>query len=90
MMARRDDQLLEFPCSFAIKAMGLAEDDFDALVVSLVRQHVDDLGGEAVSSKPSSAGKYLSVTVTIEAQNREQLDNIYRSLHAHERVLMAL
>jgi len=89
-MARRDDQLLEFPCRFAIKAMGLAEDNFDALVVSLVRRHVDDLDEGAVNSKPSSAGKYISVTVTIEAQNREQLDDIYRSLHAHERVLMAL
>ncbi len=89
-MARQDDQLMEFPCRFAIKAMGLAQDDFDVLVVSLVRQHVTDLSEGAVSTKPSAAGKYLSVTVTFEAKSREQLDNIYRSLTGHERVLMAL
>lgn len=89
-MALKDDQLMEFPCHFSVKAMGLAEDDFDALVVSLVREHVDDLHEGAVSIKPSAAGKYLSVTVTFEAESREQLDDIYRSLTGHERVLMAL
>lgn len=89
-MTRHDDQLMEFPCSFAIKAMGLAQDDFDALVVSLVRQHVAELGEGAVSTKLSAAGKYLSVTVTFEAESRAQLDGIYRSISGHERVLMAL
>ena len=84
------NQLMEFPCTFAIKAMGLAEDDFDALVVSLVTEHVTDLKEGAVSVKPSAGGKYLSVTVTFEAESREQLDNLYRSVTAHERVLMAL
>jgi len=89
-MAEQDQQLMEFPCSFAIKAMGLAENDFDALVVSLIRPHVSDLNEGAVSTKPSNGGKYISVTVTFEAESREQLDNIYRSVTAHERVLMAL
>jgi putative lipoic acid-binding regulatory protein len=89
-MSRSEETLMEFPCSFSIKAMGLAEDDFDALVVSLVRPHVGDINEGAVSSRPSAAGKYLSVTVTFQAESREQLDNIYRSLTGHERVLMAL
>ncbi len=89
-MTSRTDEVMEFPCSFAIKAMGLAEDDFDALVVSLVKPHVADLDEAAVSTKPSAAGKYISVTVTFVAQSREQLDNIYRSVTAHDRVLMAL
>ena len=89
-MNTQDTQLMEFPCQFAIKAMGLATDDFDALVVSLVREHVADLNEGAVSSKPSANGKYLSVTVTFTAESREQLDNIYRCVTAHERVLMAL
>lgn len=89
-MSRPDDQLMEFPCRFAIKAMGMAGEDFDALVVSLIRPHVEDLGEGAVSTKPSSAGNYVSVTVTIEAHSRAQLDAIYRSLSAHERVLMVL
>ncbi len=86
----RHEEIMEFPCSFAIKAMGLATDDFDALVVSLIRPHVNDLSEGAVTTKPSGKGKYISVTVTFQADSREQLDNIYRSVSGHERVLMAL
>lgn len=89
-MTRADDTLLEFPCQFSIKAMGLATDDFDALVVSLIRPHVDDLLEGAVKTKPSAAGKYISVTVTFEATSKDQLDTIYRAVSGHERVLMAL
>lgn len=87
---REQDTLLEFPCDFPIKAMGLADDRFEALVVSLVRKHAPDLGEGAVRSVDSKGGKYLSVTVIVRATSREQLDNIYRELTACEQVLMAL
>lgn len=84
------ETLLEFPCDFPIKAMGLADGDFEALVVALVRKHAPDLGEGAVRTVDSKGGKYLSVTVTVRATSREQLDNIYRELTACEQVLMAL
>ena len=34
------ESLLEFPCEFPVKAMGVATDGFDAVVVSIVRNHV--------------------------------------------------
>lgn len=85
-----DPALLDFPCEFPIKAMGRSEDDFDALVVEIVRKHCPDLLEGAVKSRLSKAGNYISVTVTIRASSRTQLDNIYMDLTAHERVLMAL
>lgn len=81
---------LVFPCPFAIKAMGLADDDFEALVVALVRAHAGELADDVVSTRASAGGKYLSVTVTIEASSRAQLDAIYLALSRHERVLMVL
>lgn len=84
------DSLLEFPCEFPIKAFGAADDDFDALVVSLVRRHVPDLGEANVYSRLSNGGRYMSVTVTINATSREQLDAIYRELTDEARVVMAL
>lgn len=80
----------EFPCLYKIKAMGLHEPDFDALVVEIIRRHQPSLNEGAVSHKPSKNGKYISVTVTIEAQSRQQLDAIYDDLTAHEKVLMRL
>lgn len=85
-----DESLFEFPCDFPIKAMGLAADDFDALVVQIVRRHVHTLFEGAVKSRPSSGGKYLSVTVTIIAESQSQLDAIYQELSDHERIMIAL
>ena len=85
-----EESLLKFPCDFPIKAMGKAENDFDALVVSLIRRHSPDLLEGAIKSRASRGGQYLSVTVTIRAESQQQLDNIYLDLTAEKRVLMAL
>jgi putative lipoic acid-binding regulatory protein len=84
------ESVLEFPCDFPVKALGRAEPDFDALVVSLVRRHVPDLGEGAVSVRPSRHSKYLAVTVVIRATSRAQIDAVYRELSACARVLVAL
>lgn len=85
-----DDTLFDFPCEFPIKVMGEAADDFDSLVVSLVRRHSPDLGEGAVRTRRSRRGRYMAVTVTVQARSRAQLDAIYMELTAHDRVLMAL
>ncbi|MGH8119003.1 MAG: YbeD family protein [Gammaproteobacteria bacterium] len=85
-----DESPLQFPCSFPIKAMGWHADDFDALVVGIVRKHAPDLMDTGIEKRHSRGGRYISITVTIQAQSREQLDNIYRDLAANGRVLVAL
>ena len=87
--ASEEESLMKFPCSFPIKAMGKSTDDFDLLIIEIVRRHHPDISEGAVKTRPSREGKYISVTVTIEAQSKEQLDNIYLDLTAHERVLVA-
>ncbi len=82
--------LLEFPCRFAIKAMGLASLEFEAVVTDIVRRHAPDFDGGAVRKRPSRNGKYVAITVTIHARDKRQLDAIYTELSAHRQVLMAL
>ena len=86
----KDFSLLEFPCVFPIKVMGRAASGFDLTVVEIVRRHVPDLGESAVTQRPSRAGTYVSLTVTIHATSQAQLDALYRELSAHEQVLMVL
>jgi putative lipoic acid-binding regulatory protein len=43
-----------------------------------------------IEMRPSKAGNYLSVTLTIKATSREQLDNLYRALTGHPMVKVAL
>jgi len=85
-----EETLFEFPCQFPIKAMGKNISDFDATVVSIVRQHAGDIAEGAVKIKPSKGDKFLSVTVTIEANSKKQLDAIYQDLNDCPAVIMVL
>lgn len=88
--ASRTDDLLTFPCDFDVKVMGRNTPDFEAAVLAIVRRHAPTLGEAAVRQRGSRSGNYLSITVTIPATSRAQLDTIYRDLTADPRVLMAL
>ena len=82
--------LLTFPTPFPIKVMGKREEGFAQEIVDIVRAHAPDFDPATVEMRPSSAGKYLSVTVTIEARSREQLDALYQALTGHPKVMMVL
>lgn len=84
-----EQSLLQFPCEFPIKVMG-EPPEFVELVRELVNTHLETPNDFHLSVRESRNARYLSVTVTITATSREQLDAIYRELSAHERVLMAL
>lgn len=84
------ESALQFPCTFPIKAMGLAAYDLEVIVLEIVRRHAPDTTQQAMRKRASTNGKYVSITVTVNAQSREQLDAIYQALTDHEQVLMAL
>ena len=84
------DTLLEFPCDFPLKIMGATRDDFAQVIVAVVLKHAPDFDPAGVTMRPSKAGNYLSVTVTINARSREQLDALYTELSGHPMVMMVL
>lgn len=85
-----DDTLLEFPCRFPVKIVGNDEAGFRAHARALVEAHTGPLAEEDVELRHSRNGRFVSLTVHVHAHSREQLDAIYESLSASERVLMAL
>lgn len=89
-MSNESESALQFPCEFPIKAMGLAVHDVEFIVFEIVQRHAPDTTEDALSRRASSNGKYLSITVTVNAQSRDQLDAIYQALTDHEHILMAL
>lgn len=84
------DTLLEFPCRFPIKAMGRCDSGFEAVALQIVRRHAPDFDPQGMRTVASREGNYLSVTFSIQATSREQLDNLYRELSACDQVLMVL
>ena len=87
---KEGETLLEFPCEFPVKAMGLSCDEFEIAVLSIIKKHVEDIAESAIKVKPSKNGKYTSMTITITAHSKQQLDSIYMALSACEHVHIAL
>jgi len=85
-----EETLLKFPTPFPIKAMGRREDGFAQAVLEIVMKHAPDFDGKTMEMRPSKNGNFISVTATINATSKAQLDDIYRALTAHPSVLMAL
>ena len=85
-----DQSLIEYPSEFPIKVMGLMQESFAQTIVEVVILHDPTFHAGKMEMRPSTKGTYLSLTVTILAVNREQLDNLYRALSSHPMVKMVL
>ena len=79
--------LLEFPCDLPIKVFGRNEESFRTAALAIVREHYAEFG---LSEQESRGGNYLSLTITVNAQSRAQIDAVYRALTASESILMVL
>ncbi len=90
MPTRQDPSLIEYPCEFPLKIMGATRAGFAQAVLEVVRRHAPDFDGATMEMKTSKHGKYLSVTCTVNAQSREQLDALYQELCDHPMVVMVL
>lgn len=84
------ETLIEFPCDFPIKVMGEAREDFAEIIVALIQEHLPDFNAGRVEMRASSGGRYISLTCTVFATSKPQLDDIYRVLTAHPTVLVVL
>ena len=85
-----EDSALVFPCEFPIKMMGRNTPEFLATARAIVERHAGTLNDTAIQVALSRNDTFVSVTVTITATSREQLDNIYQDATDHEDVLVAL
>ena len=86
----RTDSLIEYPSQFPIKVMGLKVDGFVHAVTHIARQFDPAFDASSIELRPSKAGKYLGITVTVTATSREQLDELYRTLSTHPMVKVVL
>jgi putative lipoic acid-binding regulatory protein len=84
------DSLIDYPCDFPIKIMGAMQDAFAQTMVDVVTSHDPEFHAGKLEMRPSTKGNYLSLTVTVRATSREQLDNLYRALSSHPMVKMVL
>ncbi len=90
MSEQKPESLLLFPEKFPIKIFGLDNSQLMPTVKDIIHQFVEPKDILSTHSNPSKSGKYIAITVTIMAQNQQQLDNIYQSLTDCPLVTMSL
>lgn len=82
--------LIEYPSAFPIKVMGARAEGFVEAIVAVARQFDPGFDPATVETRPSKAGNYLGITITVTATSREQLDELYRTLTTHPMVKVVL
>ena len=82
--------LIEYPSAFPIKVMGAQVEGFEAAVVAVARRFDPAFDASTIERRPSRGGKYLGLTITVNATSRDQLDELYRTLSTHPMVRVVL
>ena len=85
-----EETLFEFPCDFPLKIMGKAEEALAQAVLEIVTRHAPDFDGSTMEMRASSGGTYVSLTCTVNATSKAQLDALYMALTAHPLVKVVL
>lgn len=86
----RRDSLIEYPCAFPVKVMGLKVDEFVSAMTAIALRHDPGFDAATLEIRHSKGGNYLGVTLTVQATSRAQLDALYLELTGHPLVKVVL
>ena len=84
------DSLIEYPCDFPLKIFGKQQSGFAQAVLEVVTKHDPGFLASSMEMRASKTAKYVSLTCTIRATSRVQLDAVYQDLCDHPMVTMVL
>lgn len=89
------ESLFKFPCEYPIKIVAKKNSDatraeFEAEMTMIFRKHFTDFSEDKISLRESKEGNYLSMTVSVMAQNKAQLDAVYQELTEHHLTVWVL
>jgi uncharacterized protein len=82
-----ETSLIEFPCEFPLKIIGYQQAGYAQSILEVVKRHAPDYDGANMEMRPSSKGKYMSLTCTLRATSQTQLDALYQDLCDHPMVV---
>ncbi len=78
-----EQSLIEYPVRFPIKVMGLNNDAFVEAMLAIAESFEPGFDEAWLERRPSRAGNYLGLTISIHVTSREHLDDVYRALTSH-------
>lgn len=78
------DELLEFPCNFTFKVMGVTDPRLVEDVLSVIQKHAP--GDYSPKITPSSKGNYQSLSIPVIVTDKTHIEAIYTELNKLELV----
>jgi len=87
---KANDTLLEFPCAFPIKVMGPDPRAIRKVLDNVLSEHAPNTREEDITLRASSKGRFVSITATVRAHSKTQLNSIYQALSSSEHILVVL
>lgn len=85
-----DTEVFDFPCEIPIKVLGVNGTALRQAAYGIVHDHYGELDDERFQERESRDGNYVSLTITVRAESREEIDAVYRDLTSHSEILMVL
>ena len=85
-----EQSLIEYPCRFPIKVMGANLDGYVTALTHVAKSFDPGFDASTIELRPSKAGNYMGVTLSVYVTSREQLDELYRTLTTHPMVKIVL
>jgi len=82
------ESLLKFPTDVPVKVFGRNDEKFRHVALRIVRAHYGE--SHTVVEQPSKKDNYLSLTITVHAESRAQIDAMYGDLVASDEIIMVI
>lgn len=85
-----NEALWDFPMDYPIKIMGEAQHPLKEVVANILLKHVPSFDPSKMTARPSSSGKYISLTVTVYVEHKDQINGMYADFASCEYIKMVL
>jgi uncharacterized protein len=83
------DDIIVYPCQMTVKVMGKNTQHFEKAIADIFKKEkVDPI--EPIKKTASRQQKYLSLSITVQAESKEQMDALYVAITDHPDVILAL
>ncbi len=86
----KEESIIKFPCDFTLKVMGKSAGEFEKITLDIVKKYFPTLDIARIQKKFSKDNTYLSLSITVYAESKTQLDAAYQELSRTKEILMVL
>jgi uncharacterized protein len=90
MEAGETKDLLTFPTDYPIKVVARCSQGLRVRIDQIVEQHAPDIDHGLTSERASAQANFISITYTVRATSRVQIEQLAAALQASDDVIMLI